>query len=136
MTYVNGALEKAVTRGDGSQGDEVTANVKTIKNVPLRLQGDFPENFDIRGEIILPLEGFKQLNEKRLAAGEDPYRNPRNTASGSLKLQDSAETAKRPLECFFFALAGDLPYNTHWEALNKARSWGFTVPNSLARVSP
>ena len=135
MTYVNGALEKAVTRGDGSQGDEVTANVKTIKNVPLRLQGDFPENFDIRGEIILPLEGFKQLNEKRLAAGEDPYRNPRNTASGSLKLQDSAETAKRPLECFFFALAGDLPYNTHWEALNKARSWGFTVPNSLARVS-
>lgn len=135
MTYVNGALEKAVTRGDGSQGDEVTANVKTIKNVPLRLRGDFPENFDIRGEIILPLDGFKQLNEKRLAAGEDPYRNPRNTASGSLKLQDSAETAKRPLECFFFALAGDLPYNTHWEALNKARSWGFKVPNSLARVS-
>ena len=135
MTYVNGALVKAVTRGDGSQGDEVTANVKTIKNVPLRLQGDFPENFDIRGEIILPLEGFKRLNEKRLAAGEDPYRNPRNTASGSLKLQDSAETAKRPLECFFFALAGDLPYNTHWEALNKARSWGFKVPNSLARVS-
>ena len=75
------------------------------------------------------------MNEKRLAAGEDPYRNPRNTASGSLKLQDSAETAKRPLECFFFALAGDLPYNTHWEALNKARSWGFKVPNSLARVS-
>lgn len=135
MTYVNGALEKAVTRGDGTQGDEVTANVKTIKNVPLRLQGDFPERFDIRGEIILPLEGFKQLNEKRLAAGEEPYRNPRNTASGSLKLQDSTETAQRPLECFFYALAGDLPYSTHWEGLTKARSWGFTVPNSMKAVS-
>ena len=135
MTYVKGALEKAVTRGDGTQGDEVTANVKTIKNVPLRLQGDFPERFDIRGEIILPLEGFKQLNEKRLAAGEEPYRNPRNTASGSLKLQDSTETAQRPLECFFYALAGDLPYSTHWEGLTKARSWGFTVPNSMQAVS-
>ena len=135
MTYVNGALEKAVTRGDGTQGDEVTANVKTIKNVPLRLQGDFPERFDIRGEIILPLEGFKQLNEKRLAAGEEPYRNPRNTASGSLKLQDSTETAQRPLECFFYALTGDLPYSTHWEGLTKARSWGFTVPNSMQAVS-
>ena len=135
MTYVNGALEKAVTRGDGTQGDEVTANVKTIKNVPLRLQGDFPDRFDIRGEIILPLEGFKQLNEKRLAAGEEPYRNPRNTASGSLKLQDSTETAQRPLECFFYALAGDLPYSTHWEGLTKARSWGFTVPNSMQAVS-
>ena len=135
MTYVNGALEKAVTRGDGTQGDEVTANVKTIKNVPLRLQGDFPERFDIRGEIILPLEGFKQLNEKRLAAGEEPYRNPRNTASGSLKLQDSTETAQRPLECFFYALVGDLPYSTHWEGLTKARSWGFTVPNSMQAVS-
>ena len=105
MTYVDGALEKAVTRGDGTQGDEVTANVKTIKNVPLRLQGDFPERFDIRGEIVLPLAGFKQLNEKRIAAGEEAYRNPRNTASGSLKLQDSAETAQRPLECYFYALA-------------------------------
>ena len=77
MTYVDGALEKAVTRGDGTQGDEVTANVKTIKNVPLRLQGDFPERFDIRGEIVLPLAGFKQLNAKRIAAGEEAYRNPR-----------------------------------------------------------
>ena len=135
MTYVNGALEKAVTRGDGTQGDEVTANVKTIKNVPLRLQGDFPERFDIRGEIVLPLAGFKQLNEKRIAAGEEAYRNPRNTASGSLKLQDSAETAQRPLECYFYALAGDLAYATHWEGLIKARSWGFTVPESMQRVS-
>ena len=135
MTYVNGSLEKAVTRGDGTQGDEVTANVKTIKNVPLRLQGDFPDRFDIRGEIVLPLAGFKALNEKRIAAGEEAYRNPRNTASGSLKLQDSTETAQRPLECYFYALAGDLAYSTHWEGLINARSWGFTVPESMQQVS-
>lgn len=135
MTYINGRLQKAVTRGDGTQGDEVTANVKTIRNVPLKLQGDYPKQFDIRGEIILPLEGFKQLNEKRLASGEEAYRNPRNTASGSLKLQDSSETAQRPLQCFFYALAGDLPYTTHWESLIKARSWGFTIPESMQQVS-
>ncbi len=135
MTYVDGALQKAVTRGDGTQGDEVTSNVRTIRNVPLKLKGDFPAQFDIRGEIILPLDGFKALNEKRLAAGEEAYRNPRNTASGSLKLQDSAETAQRPLQCFFYALAGDLPYATHWESLTKARSWGFSVPDSIQRVS-
>ncbi|MGB1448235.1 MAG: NAD-dependent DNA ligase LigA [Flavobacteriaceae bacterium] len=135
MTYVDGVLQKAVTRGDGTQGDEVTANVKTIRNVPLKLSGDFPVQFDIRGEIILPLEGFKALNEKRLAAGEEAYRNPRNTASGSLKLQDSAETARRPLQCFFYALAGTLPYATHWESLTKARSWGFAVPDSMQRVT-
>jgi len=135
MTYVNGELQKAVTRGDGSQGDDVTANVKTIKNVPLKLSGDFPPVFDIRGEIILPLAGFEALNEKRLAAGEEPYRNPRNTASGSLKLQDSSETARRPLECFFYALSGDLNYTTHLESLTKARSWGFTVPKSMEQLS-
>lgn len=135
MTYINGRLQKAVTRGDGTQGDEVTANVKTIRNVPLKLQGDYPKQFDIRGEIILPLEGFRQLNEKRLASGEEAYRNPRNTASGSLKLQDSSETAQRPLQCFFYALAGDLPYTTHWESLIKARSWGFTIPESMQQVS-
>jgi len=135
MTYVNGELQKAVTRGDGSQGDDVTANVKTIQNVPLKLSGDFPPEFDIRGEIILPLAGFEALNKKRLAAGEEPYRNPRNTASGSLKLQDSSETARRPLECFFYALSGDLNYTTHWESLSKARSWGFTVPKSMEQLS-
>jgi len=135
MTYINGVLVKAVTRGDGSQGDEVTANVKTIKNVPLVLAGDYPEQFDIRGEIILPFKGFDALNKKRLAAGEEPYRNPRNTASGSLKLQDSGETAQRPLACFFYALAGELTYATHWESLLEARSWGFSVPDSMQRVS-
>lgn len=135
MTYVNGELQKAVTRGDGSQGDDVTANVKTIQNVPLKLSGDYPQVFDIRGEIILPLAGFEALNEKRVAAGEEPYRNPRNTASGSLKLQDSSETARRPLECFFYALSGDLTYTSHWESLSKARSWGFTVPKSMEQLS-
>ena len=135
ISYVNGELQKAVTRGDGSQGDDVTTNVKTIRNVPLKLSGDFPPSFDIRGEIILPLAGFEALNKKRVAAGEEPYRNPRNTASGSLKLQDSSETARRPLECFFYALSGDLNYATHWESLSKARSWGFTVPESMEQLS-
>ena len=97
---------------------------KQYKNVPLKLSGDFPPEFDIRGEIILPLAGFEALNEKRLAAGEEPYRNPRNTASGSLKLQDSSETARRPLECFFYALSGDLNYTTHWESLIQSPKLG------------
>lgn len=135
LTYQKGRLLKAVTRGDGLQGDEVTANVRTIKNIPLELHGDCPEQFEIRGEIILPLEGFRAMNTKRVAAGEDPYRNPRNTASGSLKLQDSRETAQRPLQCFCYALAGDLPYATHWASLDKARSWGFDIHKSRQRVS-
>lgn len=134
MSYKNGFLVRAVTRGDGTQGDDVTQNVKTIKNVPLKLVGDFPNEFDIRGEIVLPFEGFEQLNKKRIAQGEEPYRNPRNTASGSLKLQDSGETAQRPLECFFYAIAGDNSYATHEESLVKARSWGFCVPESLRLV--
>ena len=95
-------MVRAVTRGDGFQGDNVTANVKTIKSVPLKLKGDFPPKFDIRGEIVLPFEGFNKMNEERIEIGEEPYRNPRNTASGSLKLQDSAEVAKRPLECLLY----------------------------------
>jgi len=93
LTYENGSLLRAVTRGDGLQGDEVTANIKTIKSVPLQLKGNFPAKFDIRGEIVLPFDGFDKMNEERIANGEEPYRNPRNTASGSLKLQDSAEVA-------------------------------------------
>src|SRR5690554_1123089 len=107
LTYVNGKLEKAVTRGDGFQGDNVTANIKTIKSVPLRLKGDYPEKFHIRGEIILPIEGFTKMNQERIEAGEEPYANPRNTASGSLKLQDSAEVAKRPLDCLMYNLVGE-----------------------------
>ncbi|MEZ4779620.1 MAG: NAD-dependent DNA ligase LigA [Flavobacteriaceae bacterium] len=129
LTYENGQLVKAVTRGDGVQGDDVTTNVKTIKSVPLQLKGDYPDSFDIRGEIILPLAGFAKMNEDRLQAGEELYRNPRNTAAGSLKLQDSAEVAKRPLECLLYSLKADtLPFITQFEGLEKARQWGFKVP--------
>ncbi|WP_298425571.1 NAD-dependent DNA ligase LigA [uncultured Kordia sp.] len=135
LTYENGKLIKAVTRGDGFQGDEVTNNIKTIKTVPLQLKGDFPPKFDIRGEIILPLDGFNKMNEERIANGEDPYMNPRNTASGSLKLQDSSEVAKRPLECLLYSLKGEkLPITTQFESLDKARNWGFKVP-TVAKVA-
>ena len=135
LTYENGILVKAVTRGDGFQGDNVTANVKTIKSVPLKLKGDFPPKFDIRGEIVLPFEGFKKMNEERIEIGEEPYRNPRNTASGSLKLQDSAEVAKRPLECLLYNLTGNnLGIRSQFEGLLKAREWGFKVPNASKLV--
>ena len=136
LTYENGKLIRAVTRGDGVQGDDVTANVKTIKTVPLQLKGDYPQRFDIRGEIILPIEGFLKMNEERIANDEEPYRNPRNTASGSLKLQDSAETAKRPLECLLYAIKGNnLNTTTQFEGLEKARSWGFKVPKEAKLVT-
>ncbi len=129
LTYENGMLLRAVTRGDGFQGDNVTTNVKTINSVPLKLKGDFPPKFEIRGEIVLPFEGFTKMNAERVANGEEPYRNPRNTASGSLKLQDSAEVAKRPLECLLYSLkANKLPVTTQFEGLEKARQWGFKVP--------
>jgi len=129
LTYENGVLVQALTRGDGTQGDNVTANIKTIKSVPLKLQGDYPVKFEIRGEIVLPFEGFKALNEEKIAAGEDPYKNPRNTASGSLKLQDSAEVAKRPLECLLYSVVGEnTAIETQYDTLEKARSWGFKVP--------
>nr|WP_321230408.1 NAD-dependent DNA ligase LigA [uncultured Psychroserpens sp.] len=131
LTYENGRLLRAVTRGDGTQGDDVTANIKTIKSVPLQLKGEFPKKFDIRGEIVLPFEGFNKMNEERIDIGEEPYRNPRNTASGSLKLQDSAEVARRPLECLLYNITGsDLGFNTQFESLEKARQMGFKVPNA------
>lgn len=136
LTYENGKLLKAVTRGDGVQGDEVTANVKTINTVPLQLKGDYPERFDIRGEIVLPIQGFLKMNEERLANEEEPYKNPRNTASGSLKLQDSAEVAKRPLECLLYSIKGNnLNIESQFESLEKARSWGFKVPKEAKLVN-
>lgn len=136
LTYENGSLLRAVTRGDGTQGDEVTANIKTIKSVPLRLKGDFPQKFDIRGEIVLPYEGFIKMNEERLEAGEEPYRNPRNTASGSLKLQDSAEVARRPLECLLYNITGsNLGFDTQFHSLEKARQMGFKVPDAAKLVT-
>ena len=131
LTYENGNLVKGVTRGDGVQGDDVTANIKTIRSVPLRLKGDYPPKFDIRGEIVLPFDGFNKMNEERIEIGEEPYRNPRNTASGSLKLQDSAEVAKRPLQCLLYNITGNnLNISSQLESLEKAREWGFKVPKA------
>ena len=136
LTYEKGELVKAVTRGDGVQGDDVTNNVRTIRTVPLKLKGDYPEKFDIRGEIVLPFEGFSKMNAERVEAGEEPYRNPRNTASGSLKLQDSSEVAKRPLDCLLYTIIGEnLGFSTQYEGLQKAREWGFKVPDAAKLVS-
>ena len=132
LTYEQGNFVKAVTRGDGFMGDDVTANVRTIKSIPLRLKEESIPIFEIRGEIILPLEGFKQMNKERIEAGEDPYRNPRNTASGSLKLQDSAEVANRPLDCLLYQLVADrYPFTTHYETLLHAANLGFKVPKTM-----
>jgi DNA ligase (NAD+) len=129
ITYENGKLQRAVTRGDGFQGDDVTNNIKTIKSIPLQLKGNFPERFDIRGEIILPFEGFEKMNQELIEIGETPYSNPRNTASGSLKLQDSSEVSKRPLECLlYFIIGNNLNLTTQFEGLEAARKWGFKVP--------
>ncbi len=129
ITYQDGKLLKAVTRGDGFQGDDVTNNIKTIKSIPLQLTGNYPPRFDIRGEIILPLEGFEKMNQELLDIGELPYSNPRNTASGSLKLQDSAEVAKRPLDCLlYFIIGNNLPFTSQHTGLEVARNWGFKVP--------
>ena len=136
LTYENGELLRAVTRGDGNQGDEITNNIKTIKSVPLKLKGDYPQKFEIRGEVVLPYEGFAQLNAERVENGEEAYANPRNTASGSLKLQDSSETAKRPLDCLLYSVIGeDLPFTSQFESLQKAREWGFKVPQEAILAS-
>ncbi len=130
ITYENGKLKRAVTRGDGFQGDDVTNNIKTIRSIPLELNGHYPAKFDIRGEIILPLDGFEKMNQDLIEIGETPYSNPRNTASGSLKLQDSAEVAKRPLDCLLYFITGqNLPFNSQFDGLKTARNWGFKVPN-------
>jgi len=130
ITYENGKLVKAVTRGDGFQGDDVTNNIKTIKSIPLQLKGNFPSKFDIRGEIILPFAGFEKMNQELIDIGEMPYSNPRNTASGSLKLQNSAEVAKRPLDCLlYFVIGNNLPFESQIKGLETARNWGFKVPN-------
>jgi DNA ligase (NAD+) len=129
ITYENGILKRAVTRGDGFQGDDVTNNIKTIKSIPLQLKGGYQDYFAIRGEIILPFAGFEKMNRELIEIGETPYSNPRNTASGSLKLQDSAEVAKRPLDCLLYFLIGpNLPFNSQFEGLETARDWGFKAP--------
>ena len=133
LTYENGSFVKAVTRGDGFQGDNVTSNIKTILSIPLTPKEDFVSNFEMRGEIILPIDGFNKMNEERVLNGEEEYRNPRNTASGSLKLQDSAEVAKRPLDCLLYqVVTEERKYKTHFESLENARKVGFKVPKTIS----
>ena len=128
LIYENGQLLRAITRGDGVSGEDVTANVRTISSIPLTLMGDFPEMLEVRGEIIFPRPAFESLNKERLANGEPIFANPRNTASGSIKLQDSSEVAKRKLDCFLYALFLDVPItNSAYDQYDLLKSWGFKV---------
>ena len=135
LFYENGKLVRALTRGDGTKGDDVTSNIKTIKNIPLILNGIYPEKFEIRGEVILPIDSFNNLNNERKDKGLPLFRNPRNTASGSLKLQDSKEVASRKLKCFFYSVVGENLSHYHSELLEKSRQWGFFIPESMKRVN-
>ncbi|NOQ73695.1 MAG: NAD-dependent DNA ligase LigA [Crocinitomix sp.] len=130
IRYEDGKLKEAVTRGDGSKGEVVTTNVRTIKTIPLQIKGDFPAKFEIRGEIFFPLENFNRLNEMREELGEDLYANPRNTASGTLKLHNSAIVAERGLDCYLYGVYGEnLAAPSHSEAVKKAGEWGFKIPD-------
>jgi DNA ligase (NAD+) len=129
IIYENGVMSKGITRGDGVRGDDITANIRTIRSLPLRVKGkDHPPSFEVRGEVFLPREVFKQINKEREDIGEDTYANARNTASGTVKMQDSAEVARRRLDCFLYYLLGDnLKLKTHEEGIKKIESWGFQV---------
>ncbi|MFC0878385.1 NAD-dependent DNA ligase LigA [Saccharicrinis sp. FJH2] len=129
LTYENGVLVRAVTRGDGEQGDDVTENVKTIRSIPLKLHGnDYPDEFEIRGEIVMPFKVFEAINREREENGEPQFANPRNSAAGSLKMQNSSEVAKRKLDGFFYYMPGDsVPFDGHYENLQKAKEWGFKI---------
>lgn len=123
---------QAVTRGDGEKGDDVTANVRTIRSIPLSLQGDYPEEFEIRGEILMPWSVFESLNKEREEQEESLFANPRNAASGTLKLQNSKEVAKRKLDSYLYYLLGEeLPADTHFRNLQEARSWGFKISDAM-----
>ncbi len=135
LQYENGVLVRAVTRGDGTQGDDVTTNVKTIRTVPLKLHGDFPPFFEMRGEIVMPFESFNRLNEARAENGDDLFANPRNAAAGTLKLQDSKEVARRRLDnyCYYMMMDGlEDRYQTHYQSLQAAKKWGFNISNFMA----
>lgn len=136
LIYEHGRLLRAVTRGDGEKGDDVTANVRTIRSIPLQLSGDdYPDFFEIRGEIVLPWAAFDRLNAEREAAGEALFANPRNAAAGTLKLQNSAEVARRGLDAYLYYLLGDnLPYDTHYANMEAARRWGFKVSDVMTRL--
>ena len=133
LVYENGILQRAVTRGDGEQGDDVTENVKTIRSIPLHLQGNYPDKFEIRGEILMPWKVFDELNKEREAQGESLFANPRNAGSGTLKLQNSTLVASRKLDAFLYTILGEnLSFKTHSESLQAAKTWGFKVPGSAA----
>ncbi|RUA31240.1 MAG: DNA ligase (NAD(+)) LigA [Bacteroidetes bacterium] len=136
LAYKNGKLKQAVTRGDGVQGDDVTANVRTIRSIPLSLRGDnYPDDFEIRGEIVMTRSGFAKFNAQREKEGAQAFANPRNAAAGSLKLQDSAEVAKRPLDCYLYYVLGEnLPAQNHYDNMMAAKAWGFKVPNYIAKA--
>lgn len=130
LTYKNGQLFRALTRGDGTKGDDITQNVRTINTVPLKLKGNYPAEFEIRGEIFMPKASFIKLNEERKANGEDLYANARNTASGTIKQLNSKEVAKRNLDCYLYHVIGkDLPFDNHYDNLMAAQSWGFHIPD-------
>lgn len=135
LTYDKGKLVQAVTRGDGETGDDVINNIRTIRSIPLRLTGrDYPDRFVMRGEVFLPRSGFEKMNREREEIGEMPFANPRNAASGTLKIQNSSLVAKRPLDCFlYYVLGEDLPYDSHFENLQKAREWGFKIPEYIRK---
>lgn len=128
LNYKDGELIQAVTRGDGVQGDDVTTNAKTIRSIPLKLKGNFPSSFEIRGEIFMPRTIFDEINKEREEIGESPLANPRNAASGTMKMQDSAVVASRRLDCFVYYMLGEeVPFKSHFENLNATKSWGFNV---------
>ena len=133
LCYENGILVRALTRGDGLRGDVVTDNVKTIRSIPIKLIGSgYPQHFEIRGEVVMPKEAFIKYNQKRIANGEEPFANPRNASSGSIKLLNSSEVAKRPLECYLYYVLGEnLPGATHYQNLLEAKKWGFNITSSL-----
>lgn len=137
LTYEHGKLIRAVTRGDGVQGDDVTNNVRTINSIPLQLSGDnYMDSFEIRGEILLPLDNFQRLNAEREEAGEMPFANPRNAASGTLKSQSSRVVAERGLDAYLYYIIGeDLPCDGHYENLEMARQWGFKISNGMKKVN-
>lgn len=130
IKYEEGNFVQAVTRGDGTKGEDISANVKTIKSIPLQLHGNFPNSFEIRGEIFFPLQAFAELNQQREEAGEATFANPRNTASGTLKMQDSTVVASRDLDCYLYGVYGEnLPCKTHFESVENAGKWGLKIPD-------
>lgn len=135
LKYEHGRLISAVTRGDGEKGDDVTANVKTIRSIPLVLKGkDHPDQFEIRGEIFLSHKGFEQMNREKAEAGEQPFANPRNAASGTLKIRNASLVARRPLDCFLYYLPPEnLPFGSHYDSITAARNWGFKIPEFIKK---